>query len=280
MSDDEFDRLPDDFSGMEGINWDELLSAPPPTADPSQDPPGRHEASAISARSPGADSSTHYSCDEEDLDPRFFAELDNLEKDIMLSQTGQKSTITVNDASELRDSTILGELHTSYIEILDTKQVDVHQRIGTLAVRVLLHGQSPSSRLPQAPPSELHSNTLVINSTSSSENARQPQSSMPSSYGLAHDMPMIPNFAMDNAVEKHVAALGQSGISEWIPGGTKHIEWLSRKERWKKGTVERAKAKKTQKPLNQAFILWEILSEDELDDRGDEEGYGTLRFAA
>lgn len=41
---------------------------------------------------------------------------------------------------------------------------------------------------------------------------------------------MIPNFAMDNTVEKHIETLGQSGIAEWKPGGTKHTEWKGRKE--------------------------------------------------
>lgn len=43
-------------------------------------------------------------------------------------------------------------------------------------------------------------------------------------------MPMIPNFAMDNTVEKHISALGESGLEEWKPGGAKYREWHARKE--------------------------------------------------
>ncbi|KAL6304178.1 hypothetical protein BKA93DRAFT_784219 [Sparassis latifolia] len=50
---------------------------------------------------------------------------------------------------------------------------------------------------------------------------------------LVQSAPMIPNFAMDNTVEKHVNALAASGNAEWRPGGSKHVEWMQRKERWK-----------------------------------------------
>ncbi|KAG6832249.1 hypothetical protein H0H92_004214 [Tricholoma furcatifolium] len=71
---------------------------------------------------------------------------------------------------------------------------------------------------------------------------------------------------MDNTVEKHIAALGQSGVEEWSSGGTKLAEWVSRKEQWKKGAVQRAKAKMSEKPQNQAIVVWEIVSEEELDE--------------
>lgn len=40
---------------------------------------------------------------------------------------------------------------------------------------------------------------------------------------------MIPNFAVDNAVEKHVQALRISGIEGWEKDGTKFVEWQGRK---------------------------------------------------
>jgi hypothetical protein len=41
---------------------------------------------------------------------------------------------------------------------------------------------------------------------------------------------MIPNFAVDNAVEKHVAALRAGGIEGWEHAGAKFKEWQARKE--------------------------------------------------
>jgi hypothetical protein len=41
---------------------------------------------------------------------------------------------------------------------------------------------------------------------------------------------MIPNITLDNTVEKHVQALRTSGDEDWIPGGTKYVEWNLRKE--------------------------------------------------
>jgi len=47
---------------------------------------------------------------------------------------------------------------------------------------------------------------------------------------LSVDAPMIPNFAVDNAVEKHVQALRNSGVDGWESDGTKFAEWQARKE--------------------------------------------------
>jgi len=61
---------------------------------------------------------------------------------------------------------------------------------------------------------------------------------------------MIPNFAMDNTVEKHVAALAANGSAEWSPGGQKFDEWKSRKERGKAGAASRAVSAPKQPPPN------------------------------
>ena len=47
---------------------------------------------------------------------------------------------------------------------------------------------------------------------------------------LASTAPMIPNFSMDNTVEKHIHALASSGASEWEEKGSKYVEWEQRKE--------------------------------------------------
>jgi hypothetical protein len=41
---------------------------------------------------------------------------------------------------------------------------------------------------------------------------------------------MIPNFAVDSAVEKHVQALHTSGVDGWESDGSKFIELQARKE--------------------------------------------------
>jgi hypothetical protein len=46
---------------------------------------------------------------------------------------------------------------------------------------------------------------------------------------LSVDVPMIPNFAVDNAVEKHVHALRIGGIEGWEKDGSKFAEWQGRK---------------------------------------------------
>ncbi|KAF9535509.1 hypothetical protein CPB83DRAFT_888214 [Crepidotus variabilis] len=64
---------------------------------------------------------------------------------------------------------------------------------------------------------------------------------------LDQEIPMIPNIAIDNTVEKHVQALSLSGLEEWDVGGRKFKEWTSRQERWKKGSAKRER-KKARRP--------------------------------
>ncbi|KAF4623688.1 hypothetical protein D9613_001652 [Agrocybe pediades] len=56
---------------------------------------------------------------------------------------------------------------------------------------------------------------------------------------LNSSVPMIPNIAMDNTVEKHVKALALGGAAEWASGGKKLDEWLARKQAWKDGEGQR-----------------------------------------
>ena len=41
---------------------------------------------------------------------------------------------------------------------------------------------------------------------------------------------MIANISLDNAVQRHVDALGENGVVEWQRGGAKLVEWTTRKE--------------------------------------------------
>jgi len=47
---------------------------------------------------------------------------------------------------------------------------------------------------------------------------------------LSKDMPMIPNISMDNIVDRYIQSFGASGNEDWMPGGTKHVDWNFRKE--------------------------------------------------
>lgn len=98
---------------------------------------------------------------------------------------------------------------------------------------------------------------------------------------LSKDIPMIPNIAMDNTVEKHVQALGISGNEHWMSGGTKYVEWNSRKEKWrkdvvaraKKGTIEKGKQRKVMEVIDRMDmdILYLMVPEDVDDDDYEEE---------
>jgi hypothetical protein len=69
MSDDEFDNIPDDFAGVEGVDWDQILSAP------SQVSPTIN----IQEHTPSQPQSTD-SLELEEMDDVFLAELDVIEQ--------------------------------------------------------------------------------------------------------------------------------------------------------------------------------------------------------
>ncbi|KDQ54769.1 hypothetical protein JAAARDRAFT_135093 [Jaapia argillacea MUCL 33604] len=62
-----------------------------------------------------------------------------------------------------------------------------------------------------------------------SKNKRSPTCSI-CRAPLSKAAPMIPNFVMDNMVDKHIQALGTSGMADWKEGGSKLLEWQARKE--------------------------------------------------
>lgn len=76
MSSDEFDNIPDEFDGIEGIDWTGILSGPVPNVSTGVDLPA--------ARSPSA--SSYWSCVDDEMDSAFLAELDALEQNITFAE--------------------------------------------------------------------------------------------------------------------------------------------------------------------------------------------------
>ncbi|TFY65267.1 hypothetical protein EVG20_g5651 [Dentipellis fragilis] len=56
---------------------------------------------------------------------------------------------------------------------------------------------------------------------------------------LSPQAPMIPNFSMDNTIERHLQALAASGDKDWQEGGSKLVEWEHRKAKWKAEAASR-----------------------------------------
>ncbi|KAF8058276.1 hypothetical protein FPV67DRAFT_1722066 [Lyophyllum atratum] len=315
MSDDEFDDIPDEFSGVEGVNWDELLSAPlPPSSAVAHHHSSDHEDLN---RSP----STHYSFDDEELNHDFLAELDDLEKNILQGGTGPSGAVDAHNTrvhgdSELarRDGGIctkldhfgdssLGDFLASKVGIELTPE---ERQNGEMILVSASHcGSSSSSLFTQvssetlihlsrffsdvASPSPEFSKVDGIGDVDPNQqvslkrprsDSLSPRGQSPSKKGkgkaqgnegvwqvlsefedeltcpicsdifvaahlanpcghsfcgdcgwqwkmkgksnclicrteFSRETPMIPNFAMDNTVEKHISALGQSGLAEW-----------------------------------------------------------------
>lgn len=54
-------------------------------------------------------------------------------------------------------------------------------------------------------------------------------------------VPMVPNFAMESILQKHVAMLAENGVEGWEEGGDLRREWSMRHDQWKAGAAARAK---------------------------------------
>lgn len=98
MSEDEFDDIPDEFAGIEGINWTDILSCPPPSTNPPQSTQGNEEDDAILRlmnQSPNVtNTSTQYSWDDDVFDNAFLTELDSLERSLTQPPVPSSSQIT------------------------------------------------------------------------------------------------------------------------------------------------------------------------------------------
>ncbi|KAK7695448.1 hypothetical protein QCA50_000084 [Cerrena zonata] len=59
---------------------------------------------------------------------------------------------------------------------------------------------------------------------------------------------MIPNFALDNMVEKHLTLLAERGAKEWATNSDNYRNWEQRKRKWKTTASDRVKKSKKQPP--------------------------------
>jgi len=89
---------------------------------------------------------------------------------------------------------------------------------------------------------------------------------------LSAEQPLIPNFALDNTLEKQVSALGMNGDRDWTEGGKKLLEWRARKDKWKEIAAKRA-SKAGKRPRRNAIALeiFEVVNELMGDDAEDED---------
>lgn len=97
MSDDEFDNLPDLFSGVSETEWSRILDQPttPPASNhhsqPQQpDPPRGGRPTSSSSNSAGSPQSTDYG-DDSSLDENALAELDRIETHALQTGGGPSS---------------------------------------------------------------------------------------------------------------------------------------------------------------------------------------------
>ncbi|KAF8078277.1 hypothetical protein FPV67DRAFT_1663028 [Lyophyllum atratum] len=291
MSDDEFDDIPDEFSGVEGINWDELLSAPlpPSSAVPHHDfsdhetlidrprriiqggtgPSGAVDAQNTRvhgdselARRDGAAQNLTISGDSALGDFLAFKveiELTPEERQngemifVGASHCGSSSSSLFTQASSetlIHLSRFFSDVASPSLEFSKVDgigDVDPNQQVSLKRPRsdsLSPRGQSPSKK----GKGKAQGNEGVWQVLSEFEDeltcpicsdifvaahlANPCGHSFCGDCGwqwkmkgknnclicrteFSRETPMIPNFAMDNTVEKHISALGQSGLAEW-----------------------------------------------------------------
>ena len=88
MSDDEFDNIPDDFAGVEGVDWDQILAAPSQVS-PTIDVPERTSSQPQSTES----------LELEEMDDEFLAELDVVEQRVFQEMQAGPSRLQTHGPS-------------------------------------------------------------------------------------------------------------------------------------------------------------------------------------
>src|ERR1700754_2519015 len=64
---------------------------------------------------------------------------------------------------------------------------------------------------------------------------------------------IIPNFALDNLVQKHIAILTSKGIADWQPGAERRKEWQERADKWTHVAVRKRESLNARNARTMAF---------------------------
>lgn len=102
MSDDEFDNIPDDFAGVEGVDWDQILAAPSqvsPTIDVLEHTPSQPQSTE--------------SLELEEMDDVFLAELDVVEQRVFQEMQAGPSTLQTHGPSMHTHTFVVAQAVTS-----------------------------------------------------------------------------------------------------------------------------------------------------------------------
>jgi len=306
MSGDEFDCLPDPFSG---INWNAVpgLSAHPLPFHPGPST-SRSTLPVVAPRhsiTPGANStpaSTQYSFDE--IDAAFLAEVDKVERRLLrpqLAESGGTSSEGCEDKGEGTSTHFdsKGDVTSRYFHVTKGRAEEdpPHERVASMQSHAEGSGNHPlqipepgnksakvahalsSPSTPESDPKrhkgkQKESHTVILKEFLNSfedemicsiccdifafahlgnpcghtfcgecgwswiKKNKQAPSCPICRASLSEGAPLIPNFAVDSAVDKHVQALRTNGVEGWESNGAKLTEWQARKARWKENSTK------------------------------------------
>ncbi|XP_006454753.1 hypothetical protein AGABI2DRAFT_114493 [Agaricus bisporus var. bisporus H97] len=282
MSEDEFDNLPDLFSGVTDAEWSRMLDAPGESSSI------RHPHGVSPSRSTV---STDYG-DEHFVNPEALAEIDRIETS--LSSFG--STASARRVGEVI-STASGHT-THHQDSLRRKSTALYACINSedhchahtlVRTSVACLTEAPEkqatgkrSRLEDA------ESTVVKNGIVRAYDKIQyaldgygEELCCPIYCGdcawqwvnkndrtecpicrtqLVGEAPLIPNITLDSLIEKHIELLISAGDIDWLPQGSKYKDRASRKAKWKASVDARSKALKTKRKRKEVVF---ISSDDE-----------------
>ncbi|KAF9452539.1 hypothetical protein P691DRAFT_794702 [Macrolepiota fuliginosa MF-IS2] len=279
MSEDEFDVLPDLFSGISEADWSRILDQTVITREGSD---GQHlwqpEQDVPPHASPvGSSGSTDYG-DDSSMNAEVLAELDRIEVDA-LQIHGESSSTTHGAAHQATTSRHDGSLsnndmgHVEPPVIESTRLPAKRPRSETSDSehkKGKMRDDSVVQRLIEAYEEELTCPILATHVGNPCGHSycgdcgwqwikKNKRGQCPVCRAkLIKSEPLVPNITMDSLVEKHIGLLISAGDEEWKPHGVKYKEWDVRKEKWKASAGTRIRTKRARRTEIQTIVVDEL----------------------
>ncbi|TEB39361.1 RING/U-box [Coprinellus micaceus] len=266
MSENEYDDLPDDFADIDGVDWEQVLSTttyPQRSGERPQQSPSRPTENTTGEAHPATPNSDYFGDDT--LDESALAEIDAIEhRFTQQAQAGPsrqvpaphrggaiaklRSTPVQDTLKRLRSGspspqqpskkgkTRAGDSTPTALDLL-AEMEDEYTCPVCFDLLVAAHVANPCGHsfcgdCGRQWATTARKVTCPICRTALSRSAK-----------------VIPNIALQNAVEKYTELLAKADHAEWKLGGAAYTSWSERKQKWK----EQALAHRKKAPPEPAF---------------------------
>ncbi|TFK76825.1 hypothetical protein BDN72DRAFT_829992 [Pluteus cervinus] len=239
MSEDEYENVQDDLSNLQNVDWDTLLDSSQAVELPPHQPPLN-------------DTDSEYFPGDEPLNESLLAELDVLEHNLLHST--QADEVPGSSPAEASSSQTQADPSGSPRKrpradsgpTIDRNNKRRSQR-GPPSCEDLLSDFAEELTCPIC--FDLLAAAQATNPCGHSACGECGWAWVIGKNGgcavcrrvLDKKDPLIPNIALDSMVAKYIQSMADIGHKEWVPGGSKYLEWKTRQNLWKDNASTRRK---------------------------------------